>query len=143
MLPTEHFPHDKDELIREIDARMRIGDIRRSHDLKARLAPKWWETGFVVLLFVSALGLLASLFQYAEIRDSPLNAWLLFWFALTILTVVMTFEFLLVKIYNLRRSNEVMLRMMDDLRDRTEEMEQKVQKANEERKAEPSLKQGT
>jgi hypothetical protein len=124
MIPGERFPRDKDELIREVDARLRIGDIRRSHQLKDRLAPKWWEAAIVMLLFASALGLLASLFQYADLNDKPLNKWMLFWFGLTILTIVMSFEFLLIKIYNLRRSNDVMLHMIEDLRKQTENLEQ-------------------
>lgn len=117
------FPRDKDELLREIDVRMRLADIRRSYETKSRLAPKWWEAGVVLLLFASALGLLASLVQYVQLQGHPLNVWMLFWFSLMILTIVLTFEFLLVKIYALRRANDLLLRMFEDLHERLNKIE--------------------
>ena len=64
---TRHgFPRQKDQLLREVDLRLRLGDIRKVHETKSRLAPKWWEGIILLLLFASALGLLASLVQYAR-----------------------------------------------------------------------------
>lgn len=130
-MPPEQFPRDKDELLREVDVRIRLRDIRRAHKLRERLAPKWWETGLIFLLFASALGLLASLFQYADVRDEPLNYWMLFWFGLMILTSVLCFEFLLFKVYNLNRSNEVLLRMIQDVQRRQEKVEKEIEAENE------------
>jgi len=117
------FPRDKDELLREVNVRMRLADIRRTTETKSRLAPRWWEAGVIVLLFASALGLLASLAQYVEVREEPLDLWMLFWFGLMIMTIVLTFEFLLVKIYALRRANDLLLRMYTDLHERLGELE--------------------
>jgi hypothetical protein len=133
-MPPERFPRDKDELLREVDARIRVRDIRRLDQLKDRLAPKWWETGIVIVLFAASVGLLGSLVQYSAVREDPINAWLLFWFGLMILTTVLSLEFLLVKIYNLRRSNDVMLRAMNDLRDRCEKLERRLEAMEGEKK---------
>lgn len=116
---TQHgFPRQKDQLLREVDLRLRLGDIRKLYETKSRLAPKWYEGIILLLLFASALGLLASLVQYARSTGTVLDNWIIFWFGLMVLTVVFSFEFLLVKIYALRRANELMVKIVDDLRTR-------------------------
>ena len=125
MIPGRDFPRDKEELLREFDARQRLKAVQRRQLLRQRLLPKWWEAGMVMLLFIAALGLLASLYQYSDLREEPLSAWLLFWFALMVLSTVLSFEVLLVKIFNLRRSNEALLQMVDDLRKRHDALEQR------------------
>lgn len=127
MLP-DRLPRNKEDLLREVDLGLRLGDIQRSHRLKDLLAPKWWETGVVMLLFISSLGLLASLVQYSNLKEGALQSWMLFWFTLTLLTIVFTFEFLLVKIYNLRRSNDILLRMIEDLRKQQDEVLKRLDK---------------
>lgn len=123
----EHLPRDKDELLREFDVRLRLSDIRRSQQVKNRLAPKWWETTVVMMLFISALGLLASVFEYFRLRDRPVNLWMLFWLALFVLTVLFSFEFLVMKISNLRRANELMLRLLEDQQKQHEVLAKKVE----------------
>jgi hypothetical protein len=72
----------------------------------------------VLLLFAAALGLLASLVQYARSTGSIIDNWMVFWFGLMVLTVVFSFEFLLIKIYALRRANELVVRILEDVRGR-------------------------
>lgn len=123
-LMTQHgFPRQKDQLLREVDLRLRLGDIRKLYETKSRLAPKWYEGIILLLLFASALGLLASLVQYARSTGTVLDNWIIFWFGLMVLTVVFSFEFLLVKIYALRRANELMVRIVDDMRSRQDDIE--------------------
>lgn len=117
------LPRGKDELLREVDLRLRLTDIRKLYETKHRLAPKWWESGILLILFASALGLLASLVQYARSTGTVIDNWLVFWFGLMILTVVFSFEFLLVKIYALRRANELMVRILEDARERLDALE--------------------
>lgn len=117
------LPRGKDELLREVDLRLRLTDIRKLYETKHRLAPKWWESGILLILFASALGLLASLVQYARSTGTVIDNWLVFWFGLMILTVVFSFEFLLVKIYALRRANELMVRILEDARERIDALE--------------------
>jgi hypothetical protein len=125
-MPEPHLPRGKDELLREVDLRLRLSDIRRMYDTKSRIAPKWWEGAILLLLFASALGLLASLVQYARASGLMLHYWLVFWFGLMIVTVVFSFEFLLVKIYALRRANEVTVRLIEDMRKRQDLLETRL-----------------
>jgi hypothetical protein len=121
------LPRGKEELLREVDLRLRLSDIRRLHDMKARIAPKWWEGAILLLLFASALGLLVSLVQYARASGLMLHYWLVFWFGLMIVTVVFSFEFLLIKIYALRRANEVSVRLLEDVRKRQDALETRIE----------------
>lgn len=116
------YPRDKEQLLLELDAAMRLRDVNRIMQLKDRLAPRWWEGIAVVMLFISALGLLASLFQYVDLRDEPLDTWMLFWFGLMILTSVFCFQFIIFKLYNLRRANDILTRMVSDIHTRLEEI---------------------
>ncbi len=131
-MEMESLPGRREELLRELDARMRLRDVRLSQRLKESLAPRWWETGVILLLFASALGLLASLFQHYQWRAAPPDRWLLFWFALMILSAVLSFEFLLVKVYHLRRSNDLLLRMMEEARRRQDRLEERLKKLSAE-----------
>lgn len=122
------YPRDKDQLILELDAAMRLRDVNRIMQLKDRLAPRWWEGIAVMMLFISALGLLASLFQYVDLRDEPLNAWMLFWFGLMILTSVFCFQFIIFKLYNLRRANDVLTGLVSDIHTRLGEIADAAEK---------------
>lgn len=121
------YPRNKDELIKEVDLRLRLTDIRKMYDTKYRLAPKWWEGIILLVLFASALGLLASLVQYARATGTMIDNWLIFWFGLMVLTIVFSFEFLLIKIYALRRANEVVVRILEDLRKKQDETDARIE----------------
>lgn len=120
------FPRDKDQLLREVDMAMRLGEIRRSHRLKERLAPGWFEPVLTATMFVSALGLLASMFQYSAVRDEPLNRWMLMWFTVMILSLVMCFQILLYRVYHFRRANDLLMDATDRMRARLEEVEREI-----------------
>jgi hypothetical protein len=125
---SEHgFPRQKDQLLREIDLRMRLGDIRKVYETKSRLAPKWWEGVILLVLFSSALGLLASLVQYARSTGTVIDNWIIFWFGLMVLTVVFSFEFLLVKIYALRRANELVVKILEEMRGRQDTIDSRIE----------------
>jgi hypothetical protein len=151
-MDQEVYPRDKETLLREMDARMRLSDIKRLHALHHRMAPSWWEPVFVILLFAAALGLLASLHQYvaardrlverltdpqnaeidkwilfSELQNRPLNKWMLFWFGLTILMTIMCFQIILFRIYNFRRMSDVLMRSVEDARNRMDRLEAQVE----------------
>lgn len=121
------FPRDKDDLLREVDLRIRLTDIRKLYETKYRLAPKWWEGLILLLLFSTALGLLASLIQYARANGTLIDNWMIFWFGLMVMAIVFSFEFLMVKIYALRRANELAVRILEDLRERQEAVESRLE----------------
>ncbi len=137
----ESFPRDKDQLLREVDVRIRLGDIRRLYQLREALAPRWWEPTLVVILFASALGLLASLFQYSELRNEPINKWMLFWLGLMILTTVLCLQIILIRIYNFRRANDVLIHMVEDLRKQVGALEERVDGVTK-IKSEPATRAG-
>lgn len=106
----------KERLLREMDLRMRLNDISRLHNLKDRLASHWWEPTLLIIFSTAAIGLLASLYGYADLKARPLDAWMLFWFGLMILTMILCFQVILIKIYNFRRINDLLMRMVEEMR---------------------------
>lgn len=143
LMKADGFPRDKEKILREFEVRMRLGDIRRLHDLKFRLAPRWWEPSIVVLLFGSAAGLLASVLLYSDLTDRPFNRFVLFWFGLLIVTLVLTLQVILVRIYNFRRSNDHMARLLEDVRNRQDALQEQVRLMREDLAAAPGSAPGT
>lgn len=119
-------PRNKEDLLREVDVRMRIGEIKKMYEMKDRLNPKWWESITMILLFVSTLGLLLSLYLFEDVAHGPPRVWLLFWFSMMVLSVVFSFEFLLFKVYALRRANDLLVRLADDLQQRQDGVEERM-----------------
>jgi hypothetical protein len=120
---TAQFPRDKDELLRDFDVASRLRRIRDDIALRQALAPKWWETLVGVLQFGASLGLLASVVMLPLVRHDPMVKLVVFWGALTLVSFVMGFEFLIFKIYHLRRANQIALEEMEDLDRRLRELE--------------------
>lgn len=124
--PPYPFPSDKDELLRDFTVASKLREIRDSADLRYSLAPKWWETLIGVLQFGAALGLLASLVQHPTLRADPLLRLIVFWGALTLLSLVLGFEFMILKLYHLRRANELALRELEEMDKRMRAVEKRT-----------------
>ncbi|HOR26607.1 MAG TPA: hypothetical protein PLS90_00720 [Candidatus Sumerlaeota bacterium] len=117
------YPRDKEELIRDFTVAGRLRDIRDSVRLRDQLMPRWWEAGVGVLQFGAALGLLASLVQYAGLREDPMGHFIVFWFILTLLSLVLGFEFLILRLHQMRRAHVVALRLIEKLDERIAALE--------------------
>lgn len=124
MTTRPNYPRNKEQLIKELDVRMKLGDIQRMHDLRERLSPQFWEPALVVIMFATAMGLLASLYQYTEINNTPLNKWMFFWFGMMILMIVFYFQIILLRIYQFRRASQVFMKAIEDLRKRMDQIEE-------------------
>ena len=124
--PPPDYPRDKDELLRDFAVANRLKDIRDAENLKDGLAPRWWETLVGVLQFAAALGLLASLVQHPHLREDAMARLIVFWTVMMVLSLVLGFEFMILKLYSLRRAYEVQLRLIDGLRRHVEELEKQV-----------------
>lgn len=127
-----HYPHNKDELLRDLTLVGRLKDIRDQAALRERLAPRWWEALIGVLQFAAALGLLASLVHYEFFRGDAYGRLAVFWGVLMILSLVMGFEFVIFRMHNLRRANEILARQIDDLTHRISELEKEKEHAADE-----------
>ncbi len=122
--PNHRFPRNKDQLIREIDLAGELKDIRDAIQLRHILRPHWWETMVGVAQFAAAMGLLAALlYQRATNPDGVMNDLVVFWAAVLVLALVFGFEMMIFKIHHLRRANQISIRLIDDLRNRVEKLE--------------------
>lgn len=124
-----YYPRNKDELLRDLTLVGRLKDISDQAALRERLAPRWWEALIGILQFAAALGLLASLVHYEFFRSDPYGKLAVFWGVLMVLSLVMGFEFVIFRMHNLRRANEILARQLEDLTYRISELEKKQEHA--------------
>jgi hypothetical protein len=121
--PEEHFPRDKDILLRDFTVASRLREIRDEANLRYSLAPKWWETLIGVVMFGAAVGLMAALIQHPAVRQDELLTLIAFWGVLALVSLVMSLEFLILKLYHLRRANEVLLKGLQEMDHRVSALE--------------------
>ena len=120
---NDRYRRDKERLLRELALARKLREIRGQTQLKEWLAPKWWETLVGVLQFAAALGLLASVIQYPPLHETPLGRLIAFWMVLMILSLVLGFEFLILKLYHLRRTSQVAFEAIEHLEERIKALE--------------------
>jgi hypothetical protein len=106
------FPRQPKELEAEIDAIIKIKDIKELYRLKEYLAVKWWESGLIILLFASGLGFFLTVIRLIPVQEPFLYWFSLFWFAAILLTLIGCIEFLIGKIRVLRRLYEIQTRIL-------------------------------
>lgn len=123
--PEFTFPRDKDELLRDFTVASRLRDIREAVDLRQALAPKWWEALVGILQFAASLGLLAALIQHPQVREDSYLRLIVFWGVLALLSLVLGFEFLILKLYHLRRAHSIHSNSLVDLECRLSELEKR------------------
>lgn len=124
MTPQGPMPRDKDSLLREINARIRIKDIKSLYRLREQISVKWYESLLILLLFVSALGFLAFvvllLFYDGESARVLLERAVLIWTIPLVLTFVLTLEVILNKITSLRQLNELAASLLEAIQKQLE-----------------------
>jgi hypothetical protein len=114
------LPRDKDSLLREVDASIRIKDIRTLDRLRDTARVRWWESGLILLLFASGLGFLTSVVFLMTTQSDKARLWLekstLFWFLPLVFSIILTLEIILTKIAAMRRLNEFSAALIADMR---------------------------
>lgn len=129
MAPPESDPRltrRQRELLRDLEVAGRLKDIRDSENLKDQLAPKWYETTVGIFQFAAALGLLAAMVQHPALRADSLTRIVVFFFVLMVLSLVLGFEFMIFKLYHLRRANSIAQRRINQLEARVRQLEQPI-----------------
>ncbi|MBI5155416.1 hypothetical protein HZA57_09280 [Candidatus Poribacteria bacterium] len=114
-MPALKPPSDPKALLVEMDARIKVRDIREWERLKRQVEIQWWESGLLALLFISGLGMMVTIAKLVP-RDNPLlYGFILTWFGLFVLAVICSIEFLVLKFRALRRMHEETARHQDEL----------------------------
>jgi len=120
------LPRDKETLLREIDASIKIKDIRTLQRLRDAVEVKWWESGLILALFVSALGFLACVALWLTADSASAKTWLeksvFFWFVPLVFSIVLTLEVVLAKLAALRRLNEVLTDVFEATRQEVDKL---------------------
>lgn len=121
ILPEEFRPsRDAGTLIKEVDAAIRVKDIQKVHRYRERVERQWWESGIVVMLFISGLGFIITIYKLIPHDQPMLFGFIFFWFALFIFTLVATIEIVLAKINALRALYELNSRILEELERKAE-----------------------
>jgi len=112
MRPLERNPK---KLMREMEARIKLRDIRHLHQSREELQPRWYESLVYILLFPSAFGLLFTLIQtvesgrYIQGNDLVIARFFYVWLGAFILGLSAMMEVLLNRLRALRRVTEALM----------------------------------
>ena len=113
-LPEDiRLPRDRETLLREIDAAIKIRDIEKVQRWREQIELKWYEAGIVMLLFISGLGFVITIYKLIPQQNNALFWFVFFWFLLFTITLVAAVEFLLAKISALRELYQLNTLMLD------------------------------
>ncbi|MFH0793126.1 MAG: hypothetical protein V2A74_03750 [bacterium] len=134
----EPYPDDKDALLREVSATIRIRDLGELHKLRDQISVKWWESALILLLFVAATGFVATAGRILIAQESKISLFVLIWFCAMVVALVATLEFILLKLRALRRLQELDSRFLSEVSQRLEAMEKSAAK-NEPRSSSLSM----
>jgi hypothetical protein len=116
LLPEQDpLPRDAPTLAREVDAALRVKDIRRLHRWRDALERKWYESGIIVLLFISGLGFMITVYKMLPAGNTLLFWFIFAWFALFVLSLIAVIEFLLAKVHALRQLYYLQSRQVEHL----------------------------
>lgn len=110
-------PRDPKKLLVEMDARIKVRDIREWDRLRRQVEVTWWESGLLALLFVSGVGILFTIGQLVPSEVGLLYWFVLFWAALFVLALIACVEFLILKFRALRKMHEVTARRLTQMDD--------------------------
>lgn len=120
ILPEDFRPaRDAKTLLREVDAAIRVKDIQKLYRYRAQVERQWWESGLMVLMFISGLGFIITIYKLIPF-ERPLLFWFVFfWFALFVLTLIAIIEMILTKLSALRALYELNSRLLEELEKRS------------------------
>ncbi len=103
ILPDNFRPSRRpDELLREVDAAIKIRDIGRLQKWRDTIEIQWWESFLVVMLFIAGLGFIITIYKLLPVDNRALFYFVFFWFSLFTLALVASVEMLIAKISALR-----------------------------------------
>jgi len=107
-------PRDPKKLLMEMDARIKVRDIRHWDKLKRQVEVKWWESGLIALLFVSGAGMAVTIFKIVPADNWLLRAFIVTWCVLFLATMIACIEFLVFKFRALRAMHERTAEMLEE-----------------------------
>ena len=116
LLPeNSRLPRDANSLLREVDAAIKVKDIEITQRWRERVEPQWWESGVIILLFISGLGFIITIYKLLPSQNALLFRFTFFWFLLFVITLIAAVEFLLMKIAAMRKLYEANCRLLERL----------------------------
>ena len=105
----------KDQVVKEVEALIRLYDVRELQRLREQIEDRWWESGLRVLLFITGLGFIITVYELIPRQSAPLFWFVFGWVLLFILTLLGLIEYLIYKMRALCRLYALQLRLLDHL----------------------------
>ncbi len=105
----------KDQLLTEVDALIRLYDVKEHQRLREQLQGQWWESGLRILVFISGLGLLITAYKLIPHDSQLLFGFVFSWVFLFVITLLAIVEHLLHKIRALCRAYELQHRLLEHI----------------------------
>jgi hypothetical protein len=102
-MSKENYPRDPEVLSSELAAINRIRDLEKLQQLNEYISTKWWETGLVLLLFVSGFGFILTVSKIIPTENMTIYWFILFWVVSIVLSIILCIEFLLSKFRAIRK----------------------------------------
>lgn len=115
MKETDPHSRDPETLIREMDAKNRIHDMKFLLRYREQLQGRWYDSGIVLVLFISGLGILITISKLLPSESTMLYYFVFCWFALFVLSLIATLEILLSKIEALRKLYLLQSKTIEDM----------------------------
>ena len=125
MLPKS-YPYDPKNLEAEVSAVVKIKDIEELYRLRDKVSVKWWETGLIVLLFVSGFGFILTVSKLIPMSQPVVYWFIFFWVGAIILTMIGCIEFLIGKFRALRRLYEIHTRILQAMQKELSEIKKRL-----------------
>jgi hypothetical protein len=113
-MSPERPPRDPRQLLVEMDARLKVREIREADRLRRAVDTRWWEPGLLAVLFVSGIGVVFTVLQLVPAGNELLYGFIVFWILLHVVTVILCLEFLSHKFRALRQMHARTTRVLDE-----------------------------
>lgn len=140
----------REELVQEIDARVRIKDIQLIYDLKDALEIRWWEPLLKMVALVAGIGFAVTFLHFLDRsvdlfgaldaqRERPLMnpeaLKMVFWFiaaafSLMLVAGMLSVEVLMARVAAMRRLHEIELRVIEHLQAEVEALREQREAAH-------------
>ena len=113
----------KDEVVREVLAKIKIKDIKEYYNLKDKISIKWWESVVSLLLFISMLGFMVTAI-YIILQETSETKYMLTWLIALNITIIWGVEFLIYKIYAISKLFQIQMKLITDIQKEVDKLKE-------------------
>lgn len=115
------------ETIKETLAALKAKDVKDYQNLKDAVYIRWWESVISLILFITMFGFAATALNV--IKDETIhNRTMTIWLIVLGIAIIWVIEFLLFKVYSMRKFILIQMRLINELKTEIKEIKDKMNK---------------